>query len=153
MNKSKINFWMISTVVLGFLFLLALTVGFFYLKGQERPTRDDTSTVNPAEPALFTGTLKSGAQIGSSKSYCAEGLYLVSDQGSFITGKETVLLLRVKSSTDKTVTEMYSDDSYLGQKVEVFGTYPSQESFCEALTCDCEDYITVDSVQTLNAPE
>jgi len=86
----------------------------------------------------FTGTVMTGAQLGDVKSHCADGLYLVAEQGSYLADQTTMLLLRVPSANG---TEMFSDPQFIGRKVSVTGRYPAQEVFCEALICSCEDYI------------
>jgi hypothetical protein len=92
----------------------------------------------------FKGTVMTGAQLGEVKSFCAEGLYLVADEG-YLVNQTQMLLLRVPSGTDEST--MLADPQYIGKKVEVTGKYPAQEVFCEALTCACEDYILVKQIQ------
>jgi len=91
----------------------------------------------------FTGTVMTGAQLGEVKNFCAEGLYLVTDDG-YLVDQTQMLLLKVTDGAD--ASSMLSDQQYVGKKVEVTGKYPAQEAFCEALTCACEDYILVDQV-------
>jgi hypothetical protein len=92
----------------------------------------------------FTGTVMTGAQLGEVKNYCAEGLYLVADEG-YLVGQTQMLLLRVPDEADG--TRMLSDGQYIGRKVKVTGKYPAQEVFCEALMCACEDFILVEQIQ------
>lgn len=92
----------------------------------------------------FTGTVMTGAQLGEVKNFCAEGLYLVADEG-YLINQTQMLLLRVPDGTDQSA--MLSDSQYIGKKVEVTGKYPAQEAFCEALICNCEDYILVEKIQ------
>ncbi len=94
---------------------------------------------------IFTGTVMTGAQLGDVKSHCAEGLYLVANEGEYLTGQTTMLLLRVPSGANE--TQMLSDQQYVGKKVEVVGVYPAREVSCEALTCDCEDFILVNQIR------
>ena len=98
----------------------------------------------PGEQKTFTGTVMTGAQLGEVKNYCAEGLYLVADEG-YLTGQTQMLLLKVPDGADS--SSMLSDQEYVGKKVEVTGKYPAQEVFCEALICACEDYILVEQIQ------
>ena len=91
----------------------------------------------------FTGTVMTGAELGEVKNFCAEGLYLVADDG-YLVDQTQMLLLKVSDGAD--ASSMFSDQQYVGKKVEVTGIYPDQEVFCEALTCACEDYILVDKI-------
>lgn len=91
----------------------------------------------------FVGTVMTGAQLGEVKNFCAEGLYLVADDG-YLIDQTQMLLLKVSDGGD--AASMFSDQQYVGKKVEVTGLYPAQEGFCEALTCACEDYILVDQI-------
>ncbi|HJR79353.1 MAG TPA: hypothetical protein VJ821_04720 [Anaerolineales bacterium] len=94
----------------------------------------------------FTGTVMTGAQIGKAKNYCAEGLYLVAEEG-YLTDQTQMLLLRIPDPENETT--MLSDQQYVGKKVEVTGKYPAQEAFCRALLCACEDYILVYQIQII----
>lgn len=94
----------------------------------------------------FTGTIMTGAQLGEVKNYCSDGLYLVSEDG-YLVNQTTMLLLKIPDAAEE--TKMFSDPGYVGKTVQVTGTYPAQEYFCEALMCACEDYILVDEVQVL----
>ena len=96
-----------------------------------------------ADKKTFTGTVMTGAELGEVKNFCGEGLYLVADDG-YLVDQTQMLLLKVSDGAD--ASNMFSDQQYVGKKVEVTGKYPAQEVFCEALTCDCEDYILVDKV-------
>jgi len=92
----------------------------------------------------FTGTVRTGAELGEVKNFCAEGLYLVADDG-YLVDQTQMLLLKVSDGADE--SSMLSDQQYVGKKVEVIGKYPAQEVFCDALMCACEDYILVDQIQ------
>jgi hypothetical protein len=96
-----------------------------------------------ADQKTFTGTVMTGAQLGEVKNFCAEGLYLVADDG-YLIEQTQMLLLKVSDGAD--ASSMFSDQQYVGKKVEVTGLYPAQEVFCEALTCACEDHILVDQI-------
>lgn len=114
------------------------------------PQTAPVSTIIPIPPtkpvgkASFAGTVKTGAQLWEIKSYCPNGLYLVADEGTYLVNQTDMLLLRLPSQPDG--TKMLSDQKYVGKKVEVVGKYPAQENFCEALICECEDYILVDTI-------
>jgi hypothetical protein len=92
----------------------------------------------------FTGTVKAGADLGEVKQYCAEGLYLVADEG-FLTGQTSMLLLRALDAAGQ--AQMLSDSQFSGKHVKVIGRYPAQEIFCEALICQCDDYILVERIE------
>ena len=100
----------------------------------------------PDNEQTFTGTIMMGAQLGEVKNYCAEGLYLVANEG-YLVNQTQMLLLRERDNAGG--SKMLSNQQYVGKKVEVSGKYPAQEVFCEALTCTCEDYILVNQIQTV----
>lgn len=96
-----------------------------------------------ADQKTFNGIIRTGAQLGEVKNFCAEGLYLVAEDG-YLIDQMQMLLLKVSDGAD--ASSMLSDQQYVGKKVEVTGKYPAQEVFCEALTCACEDHILVDQI-------
>jgi hypothetical protein len=114
------------------------------------PQTTPVSTIIPTRPpepvgkVSFAGTVKTGAQLGEIKSYCPNGLYLVAAEGTYLVNQTEMLLLQLSGQPDG--TKMLSDPKYVGKKVEVVGKYPTQENFCEALICECEDYILVDTI-------
>ena len=91
----------------------------------------------------FHGVIKTGEQI--ERGYCAEGLYLTAEKGSYLVDQTTSLLLKIPNEGKG--TKMFADQTYIGKTVEARGKYPAQEYFCEALMCDCEDYILVYSLK------
>ena len=97
----------------------------------------------PANQKTFTGTVRTGAELGELKNFCAEGLYLVAEDG-YLVDQTQMLLLKVSDGAD--ASSMFSEQKYVGKKVEVTGEYPAQEVFCEALMCACEDHILVDQI-------
>jgi hypothetical protein len=97
----------------------------------------------PANQKTFTGTVRTGAELGELKNFCAEGLYLVAEDG-YLVDQTQMLLLKVSDGAD--ASSMFSEQQYVGKKVEVTGEYPAQEVFCEALMCACEDHILVDQI-------
>jgi hypothetical protein len=100
-------------------------------------------TLSTTDLLAFRGVVRTGADLGEVKSFCPDGLYLVAEEG-FITGQTSMLLLRVLDASGQPI--MLSDSQYIGKQVEVVGKYPAQEVFCEALICQCEDYILVDEI-------
>jgi hypothetical protein len=103
-------------------------------------------TLQPSGRRLFQGVIKTGADLGEVKSFCSEGYYLVAEEG-YLTGQTTTLLLGTLDSAGEPV--MLSDADYLGKTVEVDGLYPAQEVFCDALICQCEDYILVKAIRSV----
>lgn len=143
----RINYWMVSTIILVILFLLSASLNFLNFRKATEPIPSPNPSSSPAKPVSktsFIGTVKSGTQLGEVKSYCSNGLYLVADEGSYLDNQTKMLQLRVPNQPDG--TKMFSDQKYIDKKVEVVGKYPAQENFCEALICECEDYILVDSI-------
>ena len=157
LEKPKVNYWMVSTLILGVLLLVMLGINVSGLGIIKK--NSELITPPPPEPPIpptisntskFIGTVKTAAQLEEVKSYCSNGLYLVSDEGKdLIDGTGTkMLLLRLPGESNE--SRMLSDQKYIGQKVEVVGKYPAQEIFCEALICQCEDYILVDHINIVN---
>lgn len=91
----------------------------------------------------FRGVIHSGAVLSESKGYCAEGLFLVGDE-DFPNTQKNILLLR-QTAADGSAA-LLTDAGYSGKSVRVSGTYPAQDFFCEALLCECEDYILVEKI-------
>ncbi|GEM_PF-3055991 len=152
-NNPRINYWMISSLVFGFLFFLMVGINLIKLRTTSDVTPFPTSSVSPTKSVgkvSFVGIIKTGAQLGEVKSYCSNGMYLVSDEGKDLiidTGTK-MLLLRLPGEPGE--SEMLSDQKYVGKRVEVAGKYPAQEIFCEALICACEDYILVDHINIVD---
>ena len=144
---------MIFSLLFGILFFLMAGVIWFNLrttdKGDDSRIPSPLPTTAPIDQtSRFIGTVQTGAQI-EEKNYCPNGLYLVADEGTYLVNQTKILLLRLLSQPDGTI--MLSDQKYLGKKVEVVGKYPVQENFCEALMCDCEDYILVERISNLTS--
>ena len=114
---------------------------------QQKPPvmRDTVADLRGADRKLnqevtVSGVVRTGAQIG--RDYCAAGLYLTEAAGA--------ILLRIKN--DKGERPIFDEKEYLDKRVEVLGRYPAQENFCEALICECEDYILVDTIVLSQGP-
>lgn len=162
-GKQKINYWMILSLILGFLLLVMVGVNLIILK----TTKNKNSSIIPSSqisisPVItkstiitnpisnisrFEGTLKTGAQL-EDKSYCPNGLYLVAGKGSYLVDQIKVLQLRLPDEPNK--TKIISDQNYIGKRVDVTGKYSVQKKFCEALTCECEDYILVETLNIVD---
>ena len=110
-----------------------------------KPLKTPIPTQEVGKLSKFTGTIKTGEQLGEIKSYCPDGLYLVADEGSYLVNQTRMLLLQARVNSDD--IKMLSDQKYVGKRVNVTGKYPAQEVFCEALTCACEDYILVERIE------
>ena len=120
--KNKIL--MVAAVVI----LAGVGIGAKYLPVQEENLK------------TFSGTIQTGAELGEAKSFCGGGFYLVADPDTYLVNQTTMLLLRDESR------EMLSDRTLAGARVTVQGIYPAQDAFCEALACQCEDYILVKKI-------
>jgi hypothetical protein len=130
--------WMFVNAIL---FLVTILMGACSISST--PSTPDR-TAQASSRVTFRGTVKTGAELGEVKQHCAEGLYLVAEEG-FLVNQTSMLLLRVPNGSDQPV--MFSDLGYAGKSVEVVGKYPAQEAFCEALICECEDYILVERIE------
>ncbi len=97
------------------------------------------------ETVTFSGVIRLGADLGGKKDHCAEGLYLVAEEG-VLAGQLSSLLLRVPGPGGQSA--LLTDPQWNGKAVTVTGQYPAQEAFCEALMCECEEYILVARVDT-----
>jgi hypothetical protein len=82
------------------------------------------------------GVIKTGLSVGMD--HCSEGFYLSDATG--------IIQLRVKFEE---VINLFSDKDVLDKHVEVEGKYPIQEVFCEALICECDDFMLVDKIKKL----
>lgn len=148
-KSPRVNYWMISTLLFGFLFFLTTGVNLLSQKTTSniKPLPNTTiSSTKPPDKASFRGTVKTGAQLGEIKGYCPDGLYLVAEEGKFLVDQATILQLRLPNQPDG--TKMLADQKYVGQKVKVAGQYPAQEVFCEALLCECDDYLLVENINS-----
>jgi hypothetical protein len=98
--------------------------------------KNPQSNTNAAHKNIsFEGEIKTGHELHID--YCAEGYYLETTEG------KTLLLRTATETSDR---PLFTDASFEQKKVLVNGIYPAQEYFCEALLCDCEDYILVEEV-------
>lgn len=93
----------------------------------------------PAEQVTFSGTLVEGSELGEVKRHCADGLYLVADEGGYLTGQTTMLLLRAGGEGEP----MFTDRRYLNRRVVVTAAPDGRRPACDALMCGCEEYLLV----------
>jgi hypothetical protein len=93
------------------------------------------STSNPGTKSVV-GTLVTGDI--AQREFCTQGIYIQDSTGA--------LMLRKPASGSQEQNLLFSDKTLLGKRVKVTGLYPAQDVACEALICDCENYILVDSV-------
>lgn len=120
---------------------LVLAVGGYFGVMEIKKAESPTEPV-PKQLAGFTGTVKKGSQLN--RNYCPNALYLVAEEGAYLANQTTQLQLRVSSQ------QMLTDESYLNKKVNVQGVYPDpKQVFCEALTCNCEDYILMQGIEVI----
>lgn len=96
------------------------------------------------DEAAFRGILRAGADLGEVKRHCAQGLYLVAREGTYLDGQTTMLLLRVAGDDGP---PMFEDRRYLNQSVVVTGRHPVDPVSCGALICGCEDYLLLGSIR------
>ena len=152
-EKPKVNYWMISSLIFGLLFFSMVGVNWFNSKTTEKKNDSVIPLPQPSTKSIdkvsrFTGSVQTGTQLGEVKSHCSNGLYLVADEGTYLADQTTMLQLHLPKELDG--TKMLSDQQYVGKLVEVVGKYPAQEIFCEALICECEDYILVDRINIVD---
>ena len=119
-------------------FLALFVTGFYFINPRKTGKSDSSS---------FKGVIKTGEQLGDFKNYCPEGLYLVTDDGTYMADQVKFLQLRVPDVESN--TKMFDDKSFIDQQVKVVGKYPAQEMFCQALMCDCDDYILIDNEKSI----
>lgn len=103
----------------------------------------DTQVYNDAQAksSTFTGIVVTGASQGTIKQHCADGLYLAVDPGREMNAKQKLWLLKDARGG------MVTDAHYVNQRVSITGTYPDTNAMrCEALTCGCEEYLTVETM-------
>jgi hypothetical protein len=134
--KLKFNKKYLLLILAVFLVLVATGIYFFNIIKKDK-----------SNPSSFKGVIKTGEQLGNFKNYCPEGLYLVTDDGSYMADQVKFLQLRVPDVESN--TKMFDNKSFVDQQVEVVGKYPAQEMFCQALMCDCDDYILIDSEKSI----
>ena len=83
---------------------------------------------------VIEGTLLTGDDVG--RSYCSEGIYISNDEG-------VTYLLKDLSG------ELYESSEYLNSRVKITGLAPESDVFCEALLCQCEEYLSVSEIREL----
>ena len=155
-GERKFNWWILSTVLFAFLFLL-ISLAYLAKTGVDqrrlpattptpRPTKIPLPTKPLGKPSRFQGTVGTGEQV--EMTHCPEGFFLVAEEGAYLVDQTEILLIKVADGPDK--TKMLSDPKYIGRKVEVRGKYPIQEFFCEALICECEDYVLAEEINLID---
>ena len=92
----------------------------------------------PRNNTSMQGIIKTGQDLNIT--YCNNGLYLQADNGK---------ILLIKTGADAQSAEMLTDTDLIDKQVLITGTYPAQELFCEALLCECEDYILTQEIKVL----
>lgn len=89
------------------------------------------------------GKVVRGSDIG--RSYCMEGFYL-DVEGSFINPRDSFLLLRTITPVRGEPYPLFNNRSYLGSRVVVDAIYDTEKLLCGEFSCDCEDYLLVESI-------
>lgn len=151
----KLNPWMISTFILAVLLMAmaaASLVGAaprpgFLMPPLSTPTPDTiTSPDETSTTKTYFGTAKRGSEIeGGVRSWCAEGLYIVADESSYLFDQASFLLLNLP--------EMSNSEKYHNHRVRVTGLHDPSANRCEAMTCGCDDSITVSDITILDSEE
>lgn len=157
LSGGKPNHWKISTFVLTVILVIVLTSNAWVIVGSRKSSSlpilpaitspSPSPTPSPQSKVTLIGTVRTGGQIDNN-SYCSEGLYLVSAEGTYLINEISTLQLRVFQE-DASVwnnTTLLSDRQYVGKRVRVSGKYPAQEVFCMAAMCACDDFILVDQI-------
>lgn len=145
-NQNTRTHYLILALILGSILLAgAFLIGSRYLPNYQniRDLAPVPRSLKPKPKTKFTGYIQTGSQL-EGKFYCPDGLYLVAENNKFLTDQTKVLHLEFSNETATATAK-----TVIGKKVEVIGLYPAQEAFCEALLCECEDYILVDQIEVL----
>lgn len=90
------------------------------------------------------GTIMTGESLG--KPQCPNGYYL-KIEGSYLRSSNSSLLLRSITPGDGNDYPLFQDRSQLGQKVKLNTIYDTQKVLCRGLSCDCEDYLLIESFE------
>ena len=135
-QKNFIFVWMLSILVA----ILISSCVSTKTSIQQVPSIWDANNLETGQIVTIKGFVNTGTQLGEVKNHCPEGFYLTDDTG----------ILQLRSIDEKGDVQIILDEEYnkyLGKKVEVIGKF--QSSICEALTCNCEDNIIIDSIKII----
>lgn len=159
-HSGKTNYWKLSTIVLGFLLLLSLSGYLLTLQNANSPAPKARQIPSPTPDTIssppvntnqrtFVGTIKLGSQFEAGRNLCPTGLFLVADEGSYLHNQTQFLLLKLPNITDVVNAQptMLNDEKYINQRVQITGIYPTSENRCEAMTCQCADYILLNAFE------
>lgn len=90
------------------------------------------------------GTIVSGESAG--KPQCTEGYYL-QIQGSYLRSSNSSLLLRSITPGNGNAYPLFQGGGLLGQTVKINAIYDTEKILCRGLSCDCEDYLLIESIE------
>jgi|GEM_PF-3128871 len=148
-------YWKISTFILAILLVLSTSLHayFFYTKvGDIAPTISiPPSTVSsPPNRQQMKGILKQGSDFEAGRNMCAEGIFLVAEEGAYLTGEVSTLLITTRSNQDER-NQMYQNSIFINQKVIVTGEYDKSAMRCKALSCECANDLLIQGDQDIRA--
>lgn len=89
------------------------------------------------------GRVVTGSDAG--KVYCTEGIYL-EVEGDFVNPRDRYLLLRSMTTTQKNDYPLFTNKSYIGSRVSIESIYDTSKVLCGEFSCECEDYLLVESI-------
>ena len=150
-NSSKNLFYILAIVLVGALFI-GLLLGNTNEEPVEAPQNPEPDNGEQTDNGFIqdefyveaTGIVSAGADID--RDYCAEGLYLEPNEDSL-----PLVLMREMPSEDSTPEMLSADEysEYIGENVAVSGYYTPVKAMCQALMCDCEDFMLVKQIEVI----
>ena len=160
MHSGKMNYWKFLTIILGFLLLLSLSGYLLILQNVNSPARQDVqaptsppdtiaSPPNETVQRTFVGTIKQGSQFEAGKNLCAQGMFLVTGEG---TDQMNFFLLKSPNITmvADAVPLLFNDKEYINKKVQITTkTYSISGNVCQAMTCECAYYLLINSPEDI----
>lgn len=90
----------------------------------------------------LSGIILPGSDLVPPRDYCQNGQYLVSKDGRPLFNEKTVIQLRNESGE----TPIKNANKYFKEEVFVEAAYEPGKAACLALTCSCEDFVTVKNI-------
>ncbi|HRN86736.1 MAG TPA: hypothetical protein PKU78_03105 [Candidatus Dojkabacteria bacterium] len=90
------------------------------------------------------GTIVTGE--GAGKPQCPDGYYL-KIEGSYLRSSNSSLLLRSITPGDGNEYPLFQNRNLLGQSVKINAIYDTEKILCRGLSCDCEDYLLIESFE------
>lgn len=90
------------------------------------------------------GIIMTGESVG--KPQCPDGYYL-KIEGSYLRSSNSSLLLRSITPGDGNDYPLFQDSNLLGRNVKINAIYDTEKILCRGLSCDCEDYLLIESFE------